>query len=428
MTTTAKRNWLTGLAAALMVAGAVGTSSAGLRFEAVYSSEPTDVRVWMDRGYDNDSYDYEEGDAGEMSEYGDVYASADDVVLYVRASRGCFTTVYIIDTEGFIHVVYPLSPYDDAYFIGGRVYRFYLGDYGFDRGCFGRGVAFAFAVSSPVPFGYADYGVTIFGPRVGFQIYGDPFIAARLFYASILPPACTWSHVGVGYARFYVREYVRYPSYLCLGWDDHHGDRSRCDGQCGAHRYYRTHAKDPYSVLRPAGSVEREYLQYTKINRTGVKDYSDVRMRTADTQAERSQPTTREKRAGVEKRVQRSEKANGFVPRERVTVKPVVDRVDRTTRSVRVPERSDVVRTDRVDRVRSTKDAFVASKRNYEKMREVYDKSGDPGRSDPGKTPARTKTTKVTERASDEARRSVALNGAPSKKSSSGASAKRTKL
>ena len=406
MRTTAKKNWLTGLAAALMVAGAVGGSSAGLRFEAVYSTEPADVRVWMDRGYDNDSY-YEDGDADEMWEYGDVYASADDVVLYVRASRSCFTTVYIIDTEGFIHVVHPLSPFDDAYFVGGRVYRFYLGDYGFDRGCFGRGVAFAFAVSSPVPFGYADYGVSIFGPRVGFQIYGDPFIAARLFYASILPPACTWSYIGVGYARFYVTEYVRYPSYLCLGWDDHHGDRRHCDGQCGAHRHYRAHVKDPYRVLRPAGNVEREYLQYTKINRTGVKDFSDVRMRTSDTVAERSQPTTREKRAGVERRIKRSEDANGFVSRERATAKPTVDRVDR---------------------VRSTKDAFVASKRNYEKMRKVYDRFGDPGRSDPGKTPANVKTRKVTERASDEARRSVALKGTPSKKSSSEASAKRTKL
>jgi hypothetical protein len=181
-------------------------------------------------------------------------------------------------------------------------------------------------------------------------------------------------------------------------------------------------------VLRPAGNVERESLQYTKINRTGVKDYADVRMRTSNAQAERSQPITREKRAGVERRVERLEDASGFVSRERVTVKPVVVREDLTTRSVRVPERSDVVRTDRVDRVRSTKDAFVASKRNYEKMREVYDRSGDEGRSDPGKTPARTKSTKVTERASDEARRSVALKDGPSKKSSSGANAKRTRL
>ena len=423
MTTTAKNNWLTGLIAALLVAGAVGTSSAGLRFEAAYSSGPTDVRVWMDPGYGDGSEYYEDSEAYEDWNYGDVYPSADDVVLYVRASRSCFTTVYIIDTEGFIHVIHPLSPMDDAYLVGGRVYRFYLRDYGFDRGYFGRGVAFAFAVSSPMPFMYAEYGATVFGPRFGFQIYGDPFIAARLFYASILPPACTWSYIGVGYARFYVRQYVRYPSYLCLGWQGHHGDRGHGDWQNEAHRHYRTHAKDPYRVLRPSGGVEPQYLQYTKINRSGVKNVHDVRMRTPENATERSRPATREKRedvgrvTGVERRVtherqvRQPENVNGLTSRERTREKATAGPVG-----------------NRVDRVRSTKNAFVASKRNYETMRKAYDRSGDQGRSDPGQTPVRTKTRKVTERTSDEARRVVALREGPSKKSSSGASAKRTKL
>jgi hypothetical protein len=461
MTSTAKRTWLTVLTAALVLAGTFGTSSAGLRFEAVYSSGPADVRVWLDRGYGDEYYDG--GDAEDAWEYGDVYPSAADVVLYVRASHDCFTTVYVIDTEGFIHVIHPFSPFDDAYLVGGRVYRFYLRDYGFDHECFGRGVAFAFAVSSPVPFGYADYGVSVFGPHVGVQIYGDPFVAAKLFYLSILPPACARGFVGVSYARFYVTEYVRYPSYLCLGWHEHYGVRSHCAGQSGVHRQYRTHAKDPYRVLRPAGNIEREFVQYTKLNRTGAKDFSDVRMRTSNTVTERSQPITREKGTSLERRMKRSEDNTGVVSRERATLKRTAERVDRkelgrkvsadvrtvgaeprkisadvkrssdstrptpSVRPARPTERGDAVRTDRV--VRSTKDAFVASKRNYVKMREVYEKSGDRGRSDPGKTPVNTKTTKVTERASNEARNSVALGGAPSKqKSSSGKSAKRTKL
>jgi len=370
--TTSKKMFLSLSAIVLVVAGAAGPSSAGVRFEAVYSSEPVDVRVWMDRGYG-----YEDWDGDDSWDYYDVYPSVDDVVLYVRAAQNCFTTVYIIDTEGFIHVVYPLSPYDDAYLTGGRVHRFHLGNYGFHGGCFGRGVAFAFAVSSPVPFGYADYGMTVFGPHVGFQVYGDPFVAARLFYLSILPPAYSPSFAGVSYARFYVNEYMRYPSYLCPGWHEHHGARTQCDGQCGAHRDYRIHAKDPFRVLRPAGSPERETVRYTKIERTGAKDFGDVRVRTTAASS-RTEPVVRDKGPAAERRSVRL--ASGASK-------------DRSTERV----------------VRSTRDEFVASKRNYEKMREVYDKSGETNGTElkqrsVTKSPVIAKTTKVTTRSANGAR------------------------
>jgi hypothetical protein len=341
MMTNAKKILLAGFAAAALIAGTWGTSGAGLRFEAVYASEPVDVRVWLDRG---DGYDYYDDDFDDDDEYYDVYPSAGDVTLYVRTARSCYTTVYVIDTEGFIHVVQPLSPHHDAFLIGGRVYRFRLSDYGFDWNCFGRGVAFAFAVTSPVPFGYAGYGLEVFGPRVGFQVYGDPFVAARLFYLSVLPATCSPTFASVGYARFYVREYVRYPSYLCLGWHHVHGDRSYCGGHCGAHRQYRIHAKSPFSVLRPDGHFAEEAVRYTKIDRTGMKSYSEVRARTLRPAPAAGAPVVRSK--PIEKK-------------EFVNAK----------RTARVDE---PVAADRV--VRSTKNTFVASKRNYEKMREAYRK------------------------------------------------------
>jgi len=369
--TTSKKMFLALSASVLVVAGMSGPSSAGVRFEAVYSSEPVDVRVWMDRGYGYEDWD-------DSWDYYDVYPSVDDVVLYVRAARSCFTTVYIIDTEGFIHVVYPLSPYDDAYLTGGRVHRLHLRNYGFHRGCFGRGVAFAFAVSSPVPFGYAGYGMTVFGPHVGFQVYGDPFVAARLFYLSILPPACNPLFTAVSYSRFYVNEYTRYPGYLCPGWHEHNGVRTYCGGQCDAHRDYRIHAKDAFRVLRPASSAERETVQYTKIERTGAKDFGDVRVRTTSAAPARTEPVVRDKGPAAQRRSARLEGG---------TAK------DRSTERV----------------VRSTRDEFVASKRNYERMREVYDRSGEKSgaglepRSATG-SPASAKTTKVTTRSAGDAR------------------------
>jgi hypothetical protein len=392
----------------LVVAGLAGPSSAGMRFEAEYSSEPVDVRVWMDRGYGQDDWN-----ADDSWDYYDVYPSVDDVVLYVRTARNCYATVYVIDTEGFIHVVYPFSPWDDAYLVGGRVHRVHLRDYGFHRGCFGRGVAFAFAVTSPVPFGYTDYGMTIFGPRVGFQVYGDPFIAARLFYLSILPRGCGPAFTVVSYARFYVTEYVRYPSYLCPGWHDHHGVRTFCGGDCAAHRDYRVHAKDPFRVLRPAAAGDRVDGRYTKIEPTGAKSFDEVRVRTPKTDAGRSGPAVASKPNTAERRAARLGGAS----------------------------------SDRV--VRSTKDEFVASKRNYEKMREVYRKSGSERaaetKSQPAeRTPAKAETNdakraqdgaretaKVTKRASGDARETVALRSAPSQEtkaaSKTGKGAKRTR-
>jgi len=396
--TTAKRTMLAFFAIGLVVAGAAGPSSAGMRVEAVYSSEPVDVRVWMDRGYGQDDWN-----ADDSWDYYDVYPSVDDVVLYVRTARSCYATVYVIDTEGFIHVVYPFSPYDEAYLVGGRVHRVHLRDYGFRRGYFGRGVAFAFAVTSPVPFGYAGYGTAIFGPQVGFQVYGDPFVAARLFYLSILPRGCDAAFAAVSYARFYVTEYVRYPSYLCPGWHEHHGVRTYCGGDCGAHRDYRMHAKDPFRVLRPAGAADGETVRYTKIERTGAKEFGDVRVRSPKTEAARPEPVTRAK----------GTPAKG---------------TNEERRSVRITSGTS---TDRV--VRSTRDEFVASKRNYEKMREVYDKSAERGTAKITKRApdGESGPAKITQRAPDGAREMVALRSAPAPEtkaaSKTGKGAKRTR-
>jgi len=421
--TTAKKTMLALFAMSLAAAGIAGPSSAGMRFEAAYSSEPVDVRVWMDHGYGQDDWDAEN-----TFDYYDVYPAADDVVLYVRAARDCYATVYVIDTEGFLHVVYPFSFYDNAYLPGGRVHRLFLRDYGFHRGCFGRGVAFAFAVTSPVPFGYAGYGMTIFGPHVGFQVYGDPFVAARMFYLSILPRGCNPEFAVVSYARFYVNEYVRYPSYLCPGWHEHHGVRTYCGGDCVAHRDYRIHAKDPFRVLRPASSVGNDAVRYTKIERTGAKDFGDVRMRTSKTESQRPAPVTVSKPNLTERRTARLGSGS----------------------------------SDRV--VRSTRDEFVASKRNYEKMREDYRKSGDvsgedartqsaarsqaktvkskvtpresAGARETGKVSERARTAergtaKVTKRATNDARETVALRNEPAPEtkaaSKKGKGAKRTR-
>ncbi|MCZ6766780.1 MAG: hypothetical protein O7D32_07590 [bacterium] len=253
---------------------------AGVRFEMTYTSGPADIRVWLADEY-TDGYDHYR--AG-YHEY-DVYRSVDDVVLYVRASRTCYATVYVVDTEGFIHVVHPLSPRDAQFLRGGRVYAFHLADSDFGRYGFDRGVAYVYAVSSPVPFRFVDYGWGVFGGNYGYRIYGDPYLAAHEFYESLLLPSFNVSRIGVSHARFYVREYARYPRYLCVGWHDYHGVRQYCRGNCTAYRHYHRHVKDPYVVLRPDFKIKHASSgSYTRIRRSAdvrFKEKNSVLRRTA---------------------------------------------------------------------------------------------------------------------------------------------------
>lgn len=230
------------LVATMLIALLASTAFAGVRFGARYASAAkADVRVWIAAGHDNGAY------------Y-DVYPSFDGVVINVRASRACYAAVYVVDTEGFVHVLHPVSPWDDQFFVGGRTYRFNISNAPFcEYG--GRGVAYAFAVTSPVPFTFAEYGVGVFGRNFGFQVWGDPFVASRYFYLS-LAPACRPNLIAVGYARFYVAEYVQYPRYLCVGWHNMDGVRRVCRGTCEAYRWYNAHSKDPYRVLGPSHPLQ----------------------------------------------------------------------------------------------------------------------------------------------------------------------------
>ncbi len=219
---------VTGFALMLLaILGGSTPSKAGVAYRAA-----ADIRVWLEHDYD-------------------IYPSMDDVVFCVRAARDCHALIYIVDTDGFIHVVHPFSPYESAWIEGGYTYRFTAreaGLYGFD---FDRGIAFIYAIGSPHPFVYADYGINIFAGRFAFRIYGDPFFACKQFYISLLPHWCNYSLIGVSYAHFYVRDWVRYPWYLC----SHRGAGRRVHGHCAhceaAYESYRHHASDPYRILNP---------------------------------------------------------------------------------------------------------------------------------------------------------------------------------
>jgi hypothetical protein len=215
-----------------------------------------DIKVWVDQPWD-------------------VYSSYDDVVVSVHAARGCYVAVFMIDTHGFVHVIRPSSPYESAWIRGGVTYRFSGHALGIDA-IGGRGIAHVFAVGSPRPFDFTPYGEAIFVGRYGYRIVGDPYLAFRELYVPILPASCRWDFVRVGSARFYVREWHRYPIYLCHGY--HGGSvHVRVGGNCQqcnpVFQEYRAHVNNPHQALRPNA---RRYKDARHDDRTRVRKTKDA--------------------------------------------------------------------------------------------------------------------------------------------------------
>jgi hypothetical protein len=218
---------------AAAVTGAVPSTSDAKQYVAhgTMVSGPAAVRVWV--------------------EGGDVFPDYNHVTLWVRPERDCYTSLFLVDTAGFIHVLDVATGYNGSnsgWLYGGRTYGYRACDLGLDR-LDGRGIAYVFAVGSPVPFNYSYYGASVYVGGFGFRIVGDPFVGCREFYMSLLPASCHWDYVGVAYTRFYVRDWVRYPSYLCVGGHVRVGDRcSQCEP---VYATYRCNLAAPYEAMRP---------------------------------------------------------------------------------------------------------------------------------------------------------------------------------
>lgn len=209
---------------AILAIGATAASASATSRVVVTGS--ADIRVWVDDG----------------RRAWDVYPSYGDITISIAAARNCYATVFVVDTDGYLHVVYPFSRRHNAWIRGGVTYRYTARELGIDA-LYGRGVAYVFAVGSPVPFDYSGYGDAIFVGGYGYRVYGDPYVACRRVYTTILPPRCDWGSVVISSSRFYIGTWVRYPSYLCHGHSGLHVHvTSGCDRCARVYASYHSHA------------------------------------------------------------------------------------------------------------------------------------------------------------------------------------------
>ncbi|MDH3496412.1 MAG: DUF4384 domain-containing protein [Gemmatimonadota bacterium] len=148
----------------------------------------------------------------------DVYHRGDRIKVYFRTDFDAYVTLFRIDTDGRIRVLFPLSPWDDNFAVGGVRYQidprndgytFRVDDY--------PGEGYLFAIASLDPFTYAryvrgdhwDYRVMAAGGR----IVGDPYVAVGDIIDAIVPQ----HYVDYGYdlLPYYVEERYAYPRFLC---------------------------------------------------------------------------------------------------------------------------------------------------------------------------------------------------------------------
>jgi hypothetical protein len=176
---------------------------------ALSLSSPDDLKidVWLDRGD------------------GSVYTQGDPVTVYFKASADCFVTVYNIDTDGYVHILFPTFPGEGNYVKGGATYfipapeheEFFVIDEL-------PGIGYVEAVASHEPFsldGWPFYAVAgdegHYSDAVVEKISGDPFLAIEEINSRILPVGENTSYAD-DFGLYYVEEVVDYPRYV---YDDY---------------------------------------------------------------------------------------------------------------------------------------------------------------------------------------------------------------
>jgi len=166
------------------------------------------IEVWLDRGD------------------GAVYHSGEDMTVYFKVEEPSFVTIYNIDTDGHVHILYPYYPGMDNYVAGGKAYTIPGGGYDLSLTIdepIGMGYIEAVASSEPFdlkgwPF-FSRPDEAVDDERVIQRISGDPFLAIEDINKEILPYSEEPDYRD-DFATYYVEEVVHYPRYLCT---DCHG-------------------------------------------------------------------------------------------------------------------------------------------------------------------------------------------------------------
>jgi len=145
------------------------------------------------------------------------FQRGDGVRVFIRADQDAYVTLFRLDTDGRVRVVFPREPWEDNFVRGGRDFEvqgydsqdlFRIDDY--------PGVGYLFAVAAADPFSFDaiesgdhwDYRVIADG-----RVRGDPYVALTDLAQRIVPAGDEdWDY---DMAPYYVERHYDYPRFLC---------------------------------------------------------------------------------------------------------------------------------------------------------------------------------------------------------------------
>ena len=153
----------------------------------------------------------------------EVFRRGDRVRVYFRTESESYVTIFRVNTDGRVRVLFPRGPWEDNYARGDRRYEvqahgnrssFIVDDY--------PGQGYLFAVASADPFNFHnivsadhwDYRRIAAGGR----ITGDPYVSLMGLIDLIVPP--NYSDYSYDVLPYYVEQRYEYPRFLCY---DCHG-------------------------------------------------------------------------------------------------------------------------------------------------------------------------------------------------------------
>jgi hypothetical protein len=159
---------------------------------------------------------------------GGVYRPGESMRVYFRSTLDSYVLVFNVDTEGYIHLVYPYGPEDLPAVEGGRAYRIPSRSDPYDLVADGPpGVEYVVAVASPSPLQNLPWYLSpgrVDGTRPDLEdddddtesgrIEGDPYVGIDRIIRRIVPPGRE-NRVATNETYFYIGRRVEYPRYVC---------------------------------------------------------------------------------------------------------------------------------------------------------------------------------------------------------------------
>jgi hypothetical protein len=146
------------------------------------------------------------------------YRTGDHARVFIRGEEDAYITVFRVDTDGRIQVIFPRAPWMDNRVPGAREYEI---EQTRNASAFDvddpPGVGYVFAVSSPDRFVFDPItdGDHHWDYRAidGGRIHGDPYVALTDLAGRILPAGDEdWDY---DVAPYYVERHYDYPRFLC---------------------------------------------------------------------------------------------------------------------------------------------------------------------------------------------------------------------